>query len=90
MKTIYSLKEFHEKAVEISGKDSSEVLVRVEYGIFHKVEFKCYVTGYDFYTGRTMEESLQKLNNAINPTPPIQQNIDVEIDIEQPEESVII
>ena len=46
MKTIYSLKEFHAKAVEISGKAKDLVSVSVEFGLFGKIKFKCYADGY--------------------------------------------
>jgi hypothetical protein len=81
MKTIYSLKEFHSKAVEISGKKSDLVSVSVELGLFGAVVFSCYADGYIHYKGKTMEESLQRLYDAVHNPP--QPNVDVEIDVEQ-------
>ena len=83
MKTIYSLKEFHEKAVEISGREPELVAVTIDYGLYHKIKFTCYAAGlHENFTGTSMEESLRKMQESVRPTPP---NIDVEIDIEQPE-----
>lgn len=77
MKIIYSLNEFHQKAVEISGKIADHVSVRVDFCLFGKKEFSCYADGYDRYTGKTMEEALNKMQEAI--TPANQKIIDVEI-----------
>jgi hypothetical protein len=88
MKTIYSLKEFHEKAVEISGVLPELVYARVQYGIHNKYEFVCYAHGYNMYFGNTMEESLAKMKEAIHPIVPPTQNIDVEIDILQETETI--
>lgn len=82
MKTIYSLKDFHEKAVQISGKIPDHVSVNVGYGLFGKYTFTCYADGYSAYTGDTMEESLKKMQDAIAP---VIQNLDVEIDIPEPQ-----
>jgi hypothetical protein len=88
MKTIYSLKEFHEKAVEISGKTPDLIWVRVQYGLFGKYEFSCYADQYSIYSGETMEESLRKFQDAVNPQPSVKQNIDVEIEVEQETETI--
>jgi hypothetical protein len=85
MKTIYSLKEFHQEVAKIANKDPKYCSARVEYGIHDEYKFECYVDGYNkVFRGSTMEESLNKLREAVSPNPA--PNIDVEIDIEQPEE----
>ena len=84
MKTIYSLKEFHEKASQVSGVEPYLVQVTVRYGIHNEYEFSCYANGFDkMFIGRTTEESLTKMQEHIHPT--TANIIDVEIDIEQPE-----
>jgi hypothetical protein len=85
MKTIYSLKEFHQEVSKISGKEPKYCSVRVEYGIHDIWVFNCYVDGYNkIFAGSTMEESLNKLRQEVSPNPA--PNIDVEIEIEEPEE----
>jgi hypothetical protein len=85
MKTIYSLKEFHQEVAKIANQEPRLCSVRVEYGIHNKYRFECYVDGFNkVFTGNTMEESLIKLREQVSPNPA--PNIDVEIDIEQPEE----
>ena len=84
MKTIYSLKEFHEKAVEISGREPELVAVTVDYGLYHKMNFTCYAAGLGRnFSAETMEESLRLMKESIQP--PALPNIDVEIDIEHHE-----
>jgi hypothetical protein len=86
MKTIYSLREFHEKAVEISGKEPDHVSVTVTIALFGKFEFNCYAVNIGLFSGKTIEETLQKLQYAIKPPKP--QNIDVEIEVEQETETI--
>jgi hypothetical protein len=88
MKTIYSLKEFHEKATEISGKASDLVSVSAELCLYGRWEFSCYVVGYKFYKASTIEESLKKLHDAINPQPTVNESIEVEIEVEQETETI--
>lgn len=82
MKTIYSLKEFHNEVLLIA-KSVNEDYVNVEVRINHegKVGFTAYIhkVGVGWYKGDTMEEVLSLLKNAI--TTPNIKNIDVEIDI---------
>jgi hypothetical protein len=86
MKTIYSLREFHEKVSKISNVEPSLVSVQVHYGIHDKWEFSCYFHGAGVYfSGKTMEESLQKLQEYINPPTQV---IDVEIEVEQETETI--
>jgi hypothetical protein len=87
MKTIYSLKEFHEKAVEIAKVESKLVSVRVELGLFGRYEFECYAEK-KLCKGKTMEEALQKFHDAWNPFEPTKGEIDVEIEVEQETETI--
>lgn len=80
MKIIYSLKEFHQKAVEVSGRPEEHVQVSVTYGLFGKYSFTCYADGLStHFQGKTMEESLVKMREEVSPTV---NNIDVEIEQE--------
>jgi hypothetical protein len=81
MKTIYSLKEFHSKVSEISKVEPYLVQVQVRYGIHNEWEFTCYYHGANkLFTGKTMEESLQKLQDHVSPPTQV---IDLEIEYEQ-------
>jgi hypothetical protein len=85
MKTIYSLKEFHQEVAKIANKNPKYCSARVEYGIHDEYSFECYVDGLGkVFRGTTMEESLNNLRKHVSPNP--SPNIDVEIDIEQPDE----
>ena len=86
MKTIYSLKEFHEKAVEIAKVKPDLVSARVELGLFGKYQFECYSEKI-LCIGKTMEEALQKFYDAFNPFEPSKSDIDVEIEAEQETEA---
>jgi hypothetical protein len=80
MRAIYSLKEFHQRAAEISGKRSDLISVTVEFGLYGKTRFTCYADGVgEHFAGQTMEESLQRLRDAVHP--PKQPDIDIEIDV---------
>jgi len=84
MKVIYSLQEFHKKAVEISGKNPELVSVVVQLGLYNNYEFKCYADGLNqFFTGKTMEESLSKMQEAV--TPANLNNTSIDVEIEMPE-----
>lgn len=88
MKVIYSLKEFRQRVVQISGKEPNLVHVRVEIELFGRTGFSCYVDGLgSYFTGITMEESLEKLQKAV--TPPKPADIDVEIELELPSDEPI-
>jgi hypothetical protein len=82
MKTIYSLKEFHAKAAEISKSDPDLVRVQVSYGIYDEWDFWCYYNGAgQNFTGKTMEESLQKLQDHISLSTKV---FDLKIEYETP------
>lgn len=86
MKVIYSLQEFHDKAVKISGKEKKHVSVAAELGLFNRIEFRCYADGCGSFIATTMEESLEKMDRSINPDKFINTSIvDVEIDIPKTE-----
>jgi len=78
MRTVYSLREFHQKATQISGKPPEHVRVRAEIGLFNRLVFECYADGMGIYEGKTMEESLDKLQEVVNPA---HNNDDVEIEM---------
>lgn len=82
MKVIYSLQEFHDRVCKITGEDPRYVRVKVELGMFHKIEFECYTDGLrTIYEGKTMEECLTNVQNAVSPPPQDTASIDVEIEI---------
>jgi len=91
MKIIYSLKEFRERVTQISGKDENLVHVRAEIGLYGNREFSCYVDGLGaYYSGKTMEESLDKLQNAVNPPKPADIDVEIEMGDEKLEEPAIV
>lgn len=80
MKTIYSLQEFRTEVLKIASEVGQEY-VNVRAGIENdgKVKFSCYISGYNWNEGDTMEECLQNMQNNIKP--PEIKNIDVEIEM---------
>jgi len=84
MKIIYSLKEFRQRVVEITGKEPNLVHVIVGIELYGKMEFSCYADGLGaFYKGATMEEALEKLQNAITPTKPADIDVEIELPVDE-------
>lgn len=79
MKTIYSLKEFHNEVCKLAPLVSPEhISVKVEVCLFSRVLFSAYISGFNWYDGSTMEECLFKTRSAVCPTYYDKPNIDID------------
>lgn len=82
MKTIYSFQEFYDDVMALAmqkGKDY--VCIRVTLTTNQRLEFSCYIAGYDFYSGATPQEAIEKLRNKMFPPDPDKNKVDIEVEM---------
>lgn len=89
MKTIYSLREFHNQIKELAApKGITYVLAEIRMDDRGRLQFRCYALGYEYYTADTPQECIEKLRNALYPLPIFPaDNDDVQEVIESEEET---
>lgn len=83
MKITYSFREFYDEVKQLSeskGISQPYQSVRCNFDPHNGLIFSCYAHGYNWYEGKTPEEAIAKLKQAMYPVSPEESKDDIEIE----------